>query len=315
MDNAAHPGAVGDRLAPANRIDAGLVRIETFRLAQCWVVDQDGEQDVARRIRKRGIDRAKRRAGLVGIGVCVEDELHRIAFSHWLQCGASLREITPRHKPGSREPRSAPYVLTQRLARVVGAVQPTPLQFGNHRLDELHVGAGRDRRADHEAVAAARFEHVLQLVGNGLRRPDQHRRELTDPVTVARFTQGQARGATALQHHVQNPARPFGDVHIIQRLVQRELRQIDANCVRDVADTDLRADQAIQVVGALARDLIGLTQNDVDRRRNDAFLRGAAVARHPRLDVSVERLHVGLRMLQGEHDLGPARGELPATFG
>src|SRR5258707_10702925 len=74
--------------------------------------------------------------------------------------------------PGASDRAMETEVFTQRLAGVILVIEPAALQFRNHMVDEIGVGARHIGRGDDEAVAAAAGEHLFQLVGDLLRAAD-----------------------------------------------------------------------------------------------------------------------------------------------
>jgi hypothetical protein len=64
---------------------------------------------------------------------------------------------------------------------------------------------------------------------------------------------------------------------------------------------------------AIARDCVGLANDRIDRRQNQAFVRRTALRDDACLHVLVKGLHVGFAVLQSKHQLAPAGGKVAPT--
>ena len=168
---------------------------------------------------------------------------------------------------------------------------------------------------EHEAVAGLRLEQFGEPVGDHLGRADELRAQLAGREAARGLAERQALRLGALQDDVERAARAFLERDVGQRLVGVEAGQIDADMAGDLRHAELRVDEAVDVVGALAGDRLGIADHHVDGGQDDALLRRAAARGHARFEVGVERLHVGFLVLQREDDLAPARAELAAAFG
>ena len=110
------------------------------------------------------------------------------------------------------------------------------------------------------------------------------------------------------------PREPASIVHVGQPLVRREARQIDADMAGHLRHAGLGLHQLVDIV------LPSRARSHRSRRGSisiDGRIRHCPPARGParRRATSgpVERLHVGLAVLQGEHQFAPARREIAAA--
>ncbi|KGD50980.1 hypothetical protein DP43_5012 [Burkholderia pseudomallei] len=227
---------------------------------------------------------------------------------------ARAAEPVPRARMPVRQPpaRAEQLRAQRRRAIVVLLVEAAILQRGHHPVDEIVERLGHDRARHVEAVDIRFVDPCGKLVRHLRRRADHRLIAAADRHLLEHAPHGPCAGRALLRDRVDGRLNRIG-LHVRDRLVEAEAREIDAGRAREVREARLRIRVAPVFVELLARGPLVLVRHDRDAREDLDRRRIAADPRGGRADIGHRRARGGLALAVHEHAFGVLRGELDAA--